>query len=381
MAKREYDIILYGASGYTASYIIKELETSPLKIAVSARNLSRIPETMLPKIECSLDEIEELVPRTELLINCVGPYTLYGDPVIQACIKHSTNYMDICGEPGFLDHVYKMYNKNAKNKNVKIVQSAGFDSLPGDMGVYLLNKNGGNSYIEMVISAKNAAVNRTTWESLILSLQNFYKKNKPNEKIIDNNLKDKKADRKKHNVPEYTYSSNLDSYIVKFRGSDPYVIKRSNKYFKDKKAYESSVSCYMKVGGIFNLLTYYLVVLCIFVLCRFQFTASLLVKYYNIFSLGLVKDRPSPKELSDSSFEIHFTSKNSSNNKVQRLKITGPDPGYTGTAIFITQSAYALIEEGSKVVPGVLTPSIAFHKTKLIERLKSKGIQFKLEFD
>ena len=108
---REHQIVLFGASGYTGKYtaeaIVKLLPTD-LRWAIAGRNGSKLsdlvdelkainPDRRTPAIEiCSLDlaQLEELARKTELVINAVGPYSQYGEPVVEACVKNGTHYLD-----------------------------------------------------------------------------------------------------------------------------------------------------------------------------------------------------------------------------------------------------------------------------------------------
>lgn len=111
LKNREHRIVLFGASGYTGKYtaeaIVKFLPTD-LQWAIAGRNESKLndlaaelkkinPDRKAPTIEtCSLDlaQLEKLAKKTELIINAVGPYSQYGEPVVKACVKNGTHYLD-----------------------------------------------------------------------------------------------------------------------------------------------------------------------------------------------------------------------------------------------------------------------------------------------
>lgn len=364
---REYDIVLYGASGFTSGFVIRELEMSPLRIAVAARSVSRIPNTKLPKIECPIEEIGRVTARTKVLINCVGPYVLHGEMIIKSCIRTGTHYVDICGEPSFLESMHRKYNKEAESKSLRIIQCCGLDSLPADIGLYMLGKNHDMLEVEVILSVSNFRIHRTTWESLILSLESFQKL--PKASTLGNN-----SAMPSMRVQEHKFMPELNSYAVRFRGTDPYVIRRSSAFFRMKGITDVRACCYLEVGGIANLVMYYIAALFIYAMSRHRWTAGLLRKYPGVFTLGIVTDRPSEDNIRNSSFQMLFRAVHPETQRKYHLRICGPNPGYVSTAIFVTQSAFTLVEEEDKVLCGVLTPAVALHKTRIAERLSLKGI-------
>jgi short subunit dehydrogenase-like uncharacterized protein len=79
-----------------------------------------------------------MVQRGKCVINCAGPYTLHGEPVVRACIEHSVQYCDINGEPWWMKEMIEKYHQRAKEKKVAIVFACGFDSIPSDVGSFVL---------------------------------------------------------------------------------------------------------------------------------------------------------------------------------------------------------------------------------------------------
>jgi len=110
-ASRTYELVLFGASGYTGVYCaehVAKLLPTDLVWAVSGRSTSKLqnvvdecrrlnPDRKAPDIEtCSLDstELDALAKKTKCIVNCVGPYALYGEPVLKACAENGTSYID-----------------------------------------------------------------------------------------------------------------------------------------------------------------------------------------------------------------------------------------------------------------------------------------------
>ena len=100
------------------------------------------------KIEADVDNQESLqamARQCSVVADCVGPFRFYGEPVVKACVAEGTHYVDVCGEPQYLETMQVKYNEEAKKNNSYIVGSCGFDSIPADCGVtYLQQKFEGN---------------------------------------------------------------------------------------------------------------------------------------------------------------------------------------------------------------------------------------------
>eukprot|EP00879_Flechtneria_rotunda_P027476 GHRR01029436.1.p2 GENE.GHRR01029436.1~~GHRR01029436.1.p2 ORF type:complete len:113 (+),score=42.52 GHRR01029436.1:785-1123(+) len=76
-----------------------------------------------------------MAQSTRLLLNCVGPFRHWGEGVVKACAEASTNYLDICGEPEFIERMELRYSAAAAVAGCLMASAAGFDSVPADMGV------------------------------------------------------------------------------------------------------------------------------------------------------------------------------------------------------------------------------------------------------
>jgi short subunit dehydrogenase-like uncharacterized protein len=77
---------------------------------------------------------------TKVIVSTVGPYALYGEPVIKSCVAQGTDYCDLTGEPQWIQKMLRRYEDVAKISGARIVHSCGFDSIPSDLGVYFLQE-------------------------------------------------------------------------------------------------------------------------------------------------------------------------------------------------------------------------------------------------
>ncbi len=152
MADREFDILVYGATGYTgrlvAEYLAKEnAGDTTLKWAMAGRSdrklkevrddIGAAPSTPLVLADASDPvSLNAMVGRTQCVITTVGPYQLYGEPLVAACAEAGTDYVDLCGEPNWMRAMIDKYGVAAKKSGARIVFSCGFDSIPFDLGVW-----------------------------------------------------------------------------------------------------------------------------------------------------------------------------------------------------------------------------------------------------
>ncbi|WP_448658063.1 saccharopine dehydrogenase family protein [Sphingomonas sp. CJ99] len=152
---RDLDIIVYGATGFTgrlvAEYLNQHYADGSVSWAMAGRSLTKLAQVRdeigapadLPLIAANADDpvaLRAMVDRTHVIITTVGPYQLYGEPLLAACADAGTAYVDLCGEPAWMRHMIDRYDAAAANSGARIVFSCGFDSIPFDLGVFTLQE-------------------------------------------------------------------------------------------------------------------------------------------------------------------------------------------------------------------------------------------------
>ena len=152
----EFDIIVYGATGYTgrlvAEYLSQEYaDDSGLRWAMAGRSQSKL-EAVRDEINApadtplvvadtgDADSLRAMAERTRVVLTTVGPYQLYGSDLVRICAETGTDYVDLCGEPAWMRQMIDAHGETAKQSGARIVFSCGFDSIPFDLGVYFLQK-------------------------------------------------------------------------------------------------------------------------------------------------------------------------------------------------------------------------------------------------
>lgn len=154
---REFDIIIYGASGFTGRLVAEYLahhyqgrDDAP-RWAMAGRSLTKLAEVRdligapqdTPFVLADADDpssLADMARKTKVLISTVGPYQLYGAPLIAACVAAGTAYCDLCGEPGWMREMIDQHQAAAKASGARITFSCGFDSIPFDLGVTFLQE-------------------------------------------------------------------------------------------------------------------------------------------------------------------------------------------------------------------------------------------------
>ena len=156
MSEREFDVVVFGASGYTgklvAEYIQSEYgENGSVKWAIAGRNrekLEGIREELGLSADLSILEVDSndqgslnaMTSSTKCVLTTVGPYQLYGSNLVQSCAKNGTDYVDLTGEPGWMYEMINAHKETAQASGARIVFSCGFDSIPFDLGVYFVQQ-------------------------------------------------------------------------------------------------------------------------------------------------------------------------------------------------------------------------------------------------
>ena len=155
MASAEFDIVVYGASGFTgrlvAEYLAAEYRGGDLKWAIAGRNLDKLASVRdaigaphdLPLIAADAGDpasLEAMVGRTASVLSTVGPYQLYGSGLVAACAAGGTDYLDLCGEPIWMRQMIDAHEAEARKTGARIVFSCGYDSLPFELGVFFLQQ-------------------------------------------------------------------------------------------------------------------------------------------------------------------------------------------------------------------------------------------------
>lgn len=437
LGAREFDIVVFGATGFAGYYVAKYVanivkaqkannEKQVWTWAIAGRSQARLDgvQERLEKDVAGVGKVpvviadalnaksmNSLCARASVVLNCTGPYIIYGDSVVKACVENKTHYLDITGEPAFMENSWAKYHETAKANGVLVVSATGFDSIPSEMGTVFateqLEKAGAiPATVDAFIKMKTKRGHSTTFESAVLAMSD------PKAALKASQLRKMKLPYvgQKSNVMPWKffgYNKELKRYFVRFFGPDALVVRNSQRSLFEE--FESDPKNPLASSGIVRYGVYYtfprlsmmigflMIVPIFFALAQFSFTRNLMLKYPDTFTMGgFTKAGPTEEMMKKSSYSFTFYSKgylksridSKDTDAIENLKkeapdcqvvtrVTGGDPGYDNTSMAMVECARTLLS-GEVQKRGVLTTATAFRGTNLIERLNAGGLKFEV---
>jgi len=145
---REYDLVLFGATGFTGQLVAKYIAASADKPrwAIAGRNREKLEALGLgvPVLIADAQDaaaLAEIAAKTKVVCTTVGPYAKYGSELVAACVAAGTHYCDLCGEVQWMRRMIDAHHDRARQTGARIVHTCGFDSIPSDMGTWALQRD------------------------------------------------------------------------------------------------------------------------------------------------------------------------------------------------------------------------------------------------
>ena len=406
--KRSYDIIVWGATGFTGKlicqYLMKNYGTgvgSALRWTIAGRNHKKLetirkdlklnnPEEMPILIGDSLD-LESLIAitsKTKVILTTVGPYSLYGKTLIEACIKTRTHYCDLTGEMPFIHHTINNFHKSAEKEKVKIVHSCGFDSIPSDLGCFMLQDHSIRKFgiplnrIRLYVRKIKGGVSGGTIASMLEIMK--LAKDKTTRKILKNPYslypKNTQVGPRQPNQKNIEWDNTIQGWTGPFimSGFNSAIVRRTNALLNlkyGKNFIYDEVSTYpnrpfSRTKAKISRLGLGLII----TLLYFRFSRWILKNTI----LPKPGEGPSPQTREKGYFKLELVGL--SEDKILTVRVScKSDPGYSGTALMIAESAVCLALD-EEILPqnfGILTPATTMGDT-LINRLKKAGMKFEI---
>ena len=150
--KREFDIVVYGASGFTGRLVAEYLagcKDATTRWAMAGRDTAKLAAVRdeigarkdIPLIAADASNpqsLRDMARRAHVMLTTINPYQLYGAELVAACVAEGTDYADLCGEPAWMRQMIDAHDAQARKTGARIVFSCGFDSIPFDLGVLFL---------------------------------------------------------------------------------------------------------------------------------------------------------------------------------------------------------------------------------------------------
>uniref|UniRef100_A0A2P2HX09 Saccharopine dehydrogenase oxidoreductase-like protein n=1 Tax=Hirondellea gigas TaxID=1518452 RepID=A0A2P2HX09_9CRUS len=425
--KNRYDLVVYGATGYTGQYIVEEVarvaelekaklgsKEATLQWAVAGRNKTKLLFALEEaKKETGLDlsavgvlvadvgdeqSLDRMTSQAKVVINCVGPYMKYGEPVVLSCIRNSADHVDISGEPQFLEGMQLKHHNNAEENGVHIVGACGYDSIPAEMGVHCLTQQfpGGLNSVEMYMRVRSKGLNPIhtgTLESAVNAVANRGATSAQHRVLFPTRMP-----KRRHPVASRSiihHNELLDCYGIPMPSDAPVVLRTQHYWFEKEQQQPVQFRQYLSCKTWWQGLGMGLGLVYFAIMAAMSWTRNLLLKYPEVLTGGFFSRAGASRQgLKSMSFSITFVGKGWTDklshptdqhteppHATKVYKVEGPDPGYAATSLMLVSAAMTLLREKSLCTDrgGVLTPSVAFAKTNILERMRERGMKFYLQ--
>jgi short subunit dehydrogenase-like uncharacterized protein len=303
------------------------------------------------------------------VITTVGPYILHGEPLVAACAQAGTSYVDLTGEPEFVDRMWLGYHEQAQSSGARLVHSCGFDSIPYDLGaLYTVNQLPEDTpialrgYVRMGGTFSGGTYHSAVQimgrlrQGMRVAKQRKQREPRPANRTV------RGVAGKPHNDPA------AGGWVVPFPTIDPQTVLRSARAL-DRYGPDFSYSHYLVVKRLPVLAGGILGIGALVALAQLPPTRNALLK------LKSSGDGPSPEQRARSWFRVRFVAEADGRRIV--TEVSGGDPGYGETSKMLAESALSLAHDELPERSGQLTPAVAMGQP-LIERLTRGGIEFKV---
>jgi short subunit dehydrogenase-like uncharacterized protein len=399
---KEYEVILWGATGFTGALVARHLVDTygkELRWAMAGRNIAKLKrlredlgQPELPLLEAESGDrasLDAMVKRADVICTTVGPYASYGSELLAACAHAGTHYCDLTGEVHWMAEMIDLYQQAASDSGARIVHTCGFDSIPSDLGVLHVQQKlheafgvyadrvksrvgkfsgsaSGGTIASMMIMMEQAGKDPAVREAMA----NPYSLNPQGERSGPDPLDENKA------VFDEDFSQWTSPFLMAAVNSR--VVRRSNAlaeypYGKDFRYDERQLTGNGRLGKS---------------KAATIATGSKLTP--TIMGIGPVRklaarflpapgEGPTPKAQRRGHFELFFRGINSSTGDEISTRVSGDrDPGYGATSRMLGEAALCLARDDLNCPGGIWTPATAMGG-KLIKRLQdSAGIRFEV---
>ena len=399
---KTYDVILWGASGFTgrlvAEYLLKQYGTgNDLAWAMAGRNQGKLEKIRtelgdenIPLVIADShdrESLEAMVKQTKVVCTTVGPYALYGNLLLEVCVENSVDYCDLTGEVQWMRRTIDAHHEKAKENKVKIVHCCGFDSIPSDMGVFFLQQEAQKQWQAYAQEIKYRLMGAKGGPSggTIASLDNVAIEAQNDPKLMEEVILhpyglNPRGEQLGKDVPDLRnsmYDEDFEAWIAPFVMAviNTKVVRRShalNRFPYGKNfTYEEATH----LGpGFANRIKASITATITDALFS---PGSMLKKVIDLF-LPNPGDGPSEKQRETGFFKIILLGK-SADGKTLKVKVKGDrDPGYGSTSKMLAESAVCLAKDRENLPEnfGVITPSTAMGEHLLNRLQENSGLTF-----
>jgi short subunit dehydrogenase-like uncharacterized protein len=406
-AQRQYDLVVWGASGFTGrlvvEYLVKKYPPGgDLRWAVAGRDRSKL-ETVLAKIDGSEQQpaiiiadshdeesLQRLTQNTKVVLTTVGPYASYGSELVAACARNGTHYCDLAGEVQWMRAMIDRHQSTAVASGARIVPSCGFDSIPSDIGVLCLQNHALDAYgapcdeITLLVKAMKGGASGGTVASMLTAMDQARQDRDIAKILSDPYALNPAGERGGPDGPDQTgveFNADAGVWTGPFimAAVNTRIVRRSNAlcdfpYGRDFRYREATITGSGSGGWCKSaLLTAGL--------GTFMLASSIAFTRKTIVPRLVPKpgEGPTAQQRENGFFNLQLIGK-LPDGKLLRLRVKGDrDPGYGSTSKMLAESAICLAQNKLDVAGGFWTPASAMG-TQLLDRLRNNaGVSFELE--
>lgn len=384
---RPYDLVLFGATGFTggltAEYLARNVPDG-CRWALVGRSLPKLEQVRarLVAIDPTLDALPLLVAdagdpeslravaeQARVVITTVGPYVEYGEPLVAACAEAGTDYVDLTGEPEFVDRMYVAHHARAVETGARIVHACGFDSVPHDLGALFTVKQlpSGQPIRMRGFVRSNATFSGGTFASALTAMSRARQTRQALQ--ARRQLEGRPTGRRVRTVARRPhFDKDAGFWLVPLPTIDPFVIRRSatalEEYGPDFEYghYAAVKRLPVMVGGITTV-------------GAVAAAAQLGPLRRQLLKRVPQGEGPSDERRARSWFTMSFIAE--ADGHTVRTRVSGGDPGYDETAKMLAESALCLAFDDNPPTAGQVTTAVAMGD-RLITRLVKAGMTFEV---
>jgi len=401
---RPYDVIVYGATGFTgklvAAYLAHQYGVGRgLQWAIAGRSEAKLDAVRKELggeaagldilVADSTDEpaLVSLAHKTRVVLSTVGPYALYGSSLVAACVEAGTDYCDLAGEVQWIRKMIDTHNDTAARTGARIVHCCGFDSIPSDIGVWFLQNEAQERYgafcssIALYVKATKGTASGGTLASMTNIIEEAKKDRSIARLIADPYTLNPEGTREgpdDYDQREVIYDDDTECWTAPFvmGAVNMRVVRRSNAIadfpYGREFRYRESMLTGRGLAGRMKGLTFTLGLGAMVLGTSFAPTR----KFLQRFVLPKPGEGPSPELQKDGFFNLLQIGK-LPDGQVLRARITGDqDPGYGSTSKMLAESAICLAQDGLTTDGGVWTPATAMGSALLARLRENAGLTF-----
>ncbi|CCW68766.1 unnamed protein product [Phytomonas sp. Hart1] len=383
---KKLNIIVFGATGYTGRLTCKylnQLKPSTCTWGIAGRSKEKLDELVrelkndqLPSFIVDLtkpETIDAMCKETVCLISCAGPFIRVGMPVVEACVRQQTHYIDSTGEYPFVRLVSERFHHEAKEKGIALVCSCGFDSVPSDLGNYVVHQEAKETLkeVQSLYETKIAGLSSGTMHSM-LEVLSFAKEEdlSPCSLIPEGAVRPTAADTQSG----MSYNSTVKKWMGPFvmAPTNERIVRRSNALSGSTASYLESMG-----GNFFEIASLNIKSRILKLAMVIPFTRNRIIKRFPVD----VAHGPSEEKKKTSTFKCTFVGITQSGKKVV-TELSSDIDAYDITGVFLSECALCAcnMAKNKQIKGGVLTPAFAFGE-ELVKRAPEIGVKISTKFE